>query len=442
MEPLRAVRKNGVILMKRKSLPVLCLLVLCVLSLSLTSCSQFLITETETPKYVTREDLNTALKNYANLGAATVIGGDTYQVNVTTSGNDSIIAASKALLSTVSVFCTFEKTVYFWGTGGRMSTQQYSSAGAGVIFRLDKARGEAYILTNYHVVYDSASNAKNHISNAISIYLYGQEAKGYEIPATYIGGSMNYDLAVLKVENSAILTASNAAAVTFADSNEVSVLQTAIAVGNPEARGLSITVGHVNVDSEYITLTASDNASTVSLRVMRIDAAVNSGNSGGGLFDAKGNLIGIVNAKMSSDSVDNIGYAIPSNIARYIAENILYYCDGTEKESVYRCLIGITVSAIEYSTLYDTESGKVHRIETVAVDGITAGSISDGKLQKGDVIRSMTIDGEEYEVMRVYNVVDSMLNARIGSSVIVHVERGEQEIDVALEITEAALTAA
>ena len=75
----------------------------------------------------------------------------------------------------------------------------------------------------------------------------------------------------------------------------------------------------------------------LSLRVMRTDAAVNSGNSGGGLFDDSGRLIGIVNAKSSNTSDDNIGYAIPSNVATAIADNAIYYSDGTIK----RCMLGM-----------------------------------------------------------------------------------------------------
>ena len=423
--------------MKNKSVLICCILLLCLCISSLSSCAFIDLNTKATADTVTREELQAALKD-ASLSGATVIGGNTYEITVNRSGGDSIIAASKSLLSVASVVCGFEKNVYYWG-GGK-TTQSYSSAGAGVIFRLDKEHGDAYVLTNYHVVYDASSNTQNHISNSINLYLYGQESSKYAIPASYVGGSMSYDLAVLKISGSAVLAESSAVAATFADSNDVSVLQTAIAVGNPEARGISITVGSVNVDSEYITLTGADERTTVSLRVMRIDAAVNSGNSGGGLFDANGDLIGIVNAKMSSDSVDNIGYAIPSNIAKYIAQNIIDYCDGKDNESVYRCMIGITVAAAESKTVYDEETCKVHKIETVVVDSITEGSISDGNLMVGDVIRSVEIDGTEYEVNRMYNVIDSMLNVRVGSEVVFRVVRGGEEINVPIEITEKALT--
>ena len=93
----------------------------------------------------------------------------------------------------------------------------------------------------------------------------------------------------------------------------------AIAIGNAQGLGISSTSGVVSVDSEYITMTAADGKTAVAFRVMRVDTAINSGNSGGGMYDDNGNLIGIVNAKIVYDGVENIGYAIPSNGAVSVA---------------------------------------------------------------------------------------------------------------------------
>ena len=62
-----------------------------------------------------------------------------------------------------------------------------------------------------------------------------------------------------------------------------------------------------------------------------------------------------------------MGYAIPSNVAKYIADNILYYCDGNENTSVMRCILGITVTPKELYTVYDQETGRIHRCERVMV---------------------------------------------------------------------------
>jgi serine protease Do len=320
------------------------------------------------------------------------------------------------------------------------SKRQYSSAGSGIIYKLDKEQGDAYIVTNYHVVYDYRSDTINRVSDEITVYLYGQENEKYAISATYIGGSMNYDLAVLKVEGSRVIAESSAMAVSFHDSEDVAVLDAAIAIGNPESKGISATFGHVNVDSEYITMLGADNSSQIKLRVMRIDTAVNEGNSGGGLFNLNGELIGIVNAKIEETSVDNIGYAIPGNVVKYVAENIIEHCDGTEQETMTRCLVGITVSVTDQYTVFESETGRVHKKEGVSVSDITSGSLAEGVLMEGDVIKSITLRGTTYTVDRKHIVIDSMLNARVGDTVTFTVLRGGVEMTLEIEITEAAVS--
>lgn len=360
-----------------------------------------------------------------------VEGGPNYEkIEINSNSDKNLLAASRALLSAVSVRCTF-------------GTSSSGAAGSGVIYKLDKERGDAYVITNYHVVYNGTSTAENGISDNINLYLYGMEymADGnvsYAIPATFVGGSMEYDIAVLKVTASTVLMESNAMAATIADSDEVSILETAIAIGNPGNGGLSATVGCINVDSENIEVKfdTPTGKKSVSLRVMRTDAAVNSGNSGGGLFNDSGALIGIVNAKDSDMSVDNIGYAIPSNIAKAIADNAIYYSDGTVK----RCLLGITVGSAKYWTEYDTETGKIHKFEKVVITELSLTSALGGKLRAGDIINSITVDGVECEVTRIHHVVDAMLYARVGSSVVTNVTRGGVNMDVPITITQNMLT--
>ena len=368
--------------------------------------------------------------------------GDTVNVDINSTHSADLLAASKTLMSAVSVYANFEVTsTGFPGSFPSSGTTKKTMAGSGVIYKLDKDRGDAYIITNYHVIYYNNSSTKNNVSDDITVFLYGQEYQKYAIAATYIGGSQNYDIAVLKVTGSSVLKASQARAADIADSDAVSVLETAIAVGNPEAEGLSVTVGHVNVDSENITMTSVDETKQLSMRVMRVDAAVNEGNSGGGLYNNSGELIGIVNAKINTSSVENIAYAIPSNIATAIADNIIYYCDGTEKESVYRCILGITVTASESRAVYNTEDGTVHIVESVIVSDVTGGGLADGKLQKEDVLKSVTIEGKTYEISRTFHVVDRMLTARVGDTVTFTVLRGGEEVSVTMTITESTLTA-
>ena len=356
---------------------------------------------------------------------ATINTGDinNYDVEINSSDDYGVIATSKALMSAVSIVTD-------------------SARGSGVIFKMNEDKSEAYILTNYHVIYDADSHR---VSRNIKAYLYGQESflygdtasLNYSMTAEYLGGTVSYDLAVIKIRNNPILMESNAVACDFADSNGIAVLEPAIAVGNAEGNGISATMGRVNVDSEEIKLYAADDKTVMTLRVMRTDAAVNSGNSGGGLFNVSGELIGIVNAKSVDSGADNIGFAIPSNVAKYIAENIIYYCDGESTlTSAYRCMLGVTVRIAGLYTEYDTAAGVLHRKERIEVLEVSRGAAAEGLLYSGDVINYITIDDEIYEVTRRFHVVDAMLNARVNSNVVVNVTRNGQKLDVTVPLSQ------
>lgn len=402
--------------MKFKNRILSALLLLLVIIISLTSCDLNLI----------KEDGNEVggdkLDSQAPLGDI-----NNFEVNISSSNQSEVLATSKALMSVVSICAKTTQST----TGGFGTTEGYS-LGSGVIYKLSEDKGSAYILTNYHVVCGTSG-----ISDDIKIYLYGQESQlygdsgfNYAINATYLGGSINYDLAILKVENSDILRAGNVRECDFADSNKIAILESSIAVGNANGKGISATMGRVNVDSEEITLTILDDEVTV--RVIRTDAMVNKGNSGGGLFNAKGELIGIVNAKNN-----DIGYAIPSNVAKYIADNIIYYCDGETKTSVKKCLLGITVQIEGLYTEYDTETGVLYKKERVAVKSINSTSVAKNILKVGDVINHITIDGVKYEVSRIFHVVDSMLNARANSNIVINVTRGGEALDLSVKVSSA-----
>ncbi len=347
---------------------------------------------------------------------------------------------AKIMTSTVSVICEFTETVYggsgFWGGGS--STEYVYSLGSGVIYDLDKSSGDAYIITNFHVVYDSECIEPNCISENIWVYLYGMEYSGsdeisgvpdYSIPATFIGGSLNNDLAVLKVTGSDILKSSNATKATVADSNYVGVGQTVYAVGNPSGEGLSVSKGVVSVDSQYIYL-SPDDINTVTLREIRVDAAVNSGNSGGGLYDANGELIGIVNAKSAEDGVEGMGYAIPSTLAKNVVDNIIRNCDGVNNIAPLRATLGITVYNSASRSVYDEKTGSIKIVEEVAVETVSSGSAASGKIKAGDVLKSITIDGETLNVTRRFMLTDAMYKIKKGDTVTFVVNRGGSDLSI------------
>jgi S1-C subfamily serine protease len=140
---------------------------------------------------------------------------------------DTLDPATRTLLSTVAIDAKLDlRTSYpyyddFYYGGSSDTTTEYTSYGSGVIYSIDREAGDAYIITNFHVVYNSASVTSNGISNNIKVYLYGMESDAYAIPATFVGGSLTQDLAVLKVRGSRILAESNAVAAIKVKKKEV-----------------------------------------------------------------------------------------------------------------------------------------------------------------------------------------------------------------------------
>ncbi len=333
---------------------------------------------------------------------------------------------NEALLASVSIYCEYPRTG---------NTSGYS-AGSGVIYKINKEAGNAYIITNYHVIYSSSAEGDSKISPNIRVYLYGGYFAGSDtmnetgIQAEFIGGSMTYDIAVLKITNDDRIKNSDCTAIKIADSNLILPGIRAIAIGNPEGMGTSVTSGIVSVESENITMSAIDGSGTsITMRVIRIDTAVNEGNSGGGLFNEKGELIGIVNAKTKSLSVDDIGYAIPSNIAVYCAENILDHCDGKNNTSVIKCLVGITVQTTDSHAEYDAESGNITLYDEVTIIEVSESSLAKDVLKAGDILKKIKLnDQEELTIFRQYELIDLMLKARVGDTITITVLRDGEEV--------------
>ena len=352
------------------------------------------------------------IANIAGEGV-TVVEGDDYNVTVNSNTTPDRYAAAKGLMSAVRV----EAVIY--------STSQYKqiSSGSGIIYKLDKSSGDAYIVTNFHVVYNTSAKTENHIAEEIYVYLYGLEYEEYAIKCEFVGGAMTYDVAVLKVTGNELLKTSIAREVDIADSNDVSVLDTAIAIGNAASSGISATFGKINVLSEYLEMVAPDDKTTVDYRVMRIDTPVNGGNSGGGVFNDEGMLIGLVMAKEKDSSIENMGYAIPSNIVTYVAENLIRNCDGKDNEKILKGHLGIGIVTSEVTTVYDEEKGIIRIIETCKVSEVETGSLAETLFLVDDIIKSIEIDGILYEVNHSYDSGEIFLNAAPDSEIYVNIER-------------------
>lgn len=370
-------------------------------------------------------------------------------LNVDVENNNDVENIASNVTSVVSIYCGFSRTVYYGGNPffGTPQTQYYASAGSGVVIDLDKEEGDALIVTNYHVIYDANSDLETGISDSIYLYTYGayngfslQTSGGYAdvygdgIKATYVGGAMDYDIAILRIEDSEYIRENVISKAKFADSDEVQVGEKVYAVGNPDGAGIAVTEGIISVESEYIQMQSTDGSSkVVDYRVMRTDAAINSGNSGGALFNAEGGLIGIVNAKNASSEVDNMGYALPSTQVKNLSDNILantqVYGDGSARVAT----LGIHVS-ITHSNAYFDENGALRIFEEISVAQLGTSGAATKVLEVGDVLKAIKIGGGEwFEFTRRYQLLDQLLTVRKGDVVQLKLTRDGTEKTV--EIT-------
>lgn len=377
---------------------------------------------------ITVEDLYEAAKTAGYTGTLADFINENLQVTAPEAVSSMV---SKAAYGTVLVVSNFTKD----------GTTDYASAGSGIIYKLDKENGNAYVVTNYHVVYDSDADTSDHVSNDVVVMLYGSEYLDYAIPATYVGGSMTYDIAVLKIENSEFLKSSNATQAVLGSSESVSAGDTAIAIGNAKGSGTSVTAGIVSVDSEYLEMTAADEKTAVTYRVMRIDTPVNKGNSGGGLFNAQGEVIGIVNAKNVESTVESIGYAIPVDLVKKVVDNLLYYNVTTGEKNGYKPVLGITVSGFDSKAVYDAAKQKSVVKENVTVKSVEASTAAEtAGFKEGDVITKVKLGGKEYETDRMYKLIDLVLLQHVGDEVEYTVLRDGETVTITWTVTAGQMT--
>lgn len=312
-----------------------------------------------------------------------------------------------ALKSSVGIICTNTRS---------------TSAGAGVIYKLDG--NTAYIITNYHVIYDSSSRG---YSKNIEIYLYNLVLEEQLIDATVVGASKDNDIAVLKATSDMFLE-DTVKAVTVNTTAPVAG-QATFAVGTPSLYTFSVTSGIVSVESEYISTAYSSN-----VRVYRTDTALNSGNSGGGMFNENGELMGISDAKSSDTTDDNVCYAIPASLAVSVADNII-------ENGGKRFLLGVNMELTDIDTFVDGD-GIVRTAYTYTVSSVNSGAAATGKLETGDVMVSVAINDEEgVKIDTSFRAQEYLMNARPGDTVKVTVLRNGETVTVSMTADEAFFTA-
>ena len=214
--------------------------------------------------------------------------------------------------SVVEIDTEFKNTYGFY---------QYVSdgAGSGVIISAD-----GYVITNNHVIFNSETNK---VADTVTVRL----ADGTEYEAEIIGRDADADIALLKVE------AKDLSPAVVGKSASLKTGETVLAVGNPLGElGGTVTCGIVSATNREITVDSNK------MNLIQIDAAVNPGNSGGGIFNMKGELVGIVNAKSSGSDVDGLGFAIPVDDAISVVEELKNHGYVTGKTYIGVSLIDVT----------------------------------------------------------------------------------------------------
>ena len=246
------------------------------------------------------------------------------------------------------------------------SDSQISSEGSGVIYK--KEGKYAYLVTNTHVI----NGAKK-----VDILL----ADGNKVPGEVVGSDVYSDIAVVRI------SADKAKAVAeFGDSNQLTVGETAIAIGSPLGTDYanSVTQGIISSQGRNVNLKA-DNGQNISTRALQTDAAINPGNSGGPLINIQGQVIGITSSKISNNgqtSVEGMGFAIPANDVVNIIKQL------EEKGKVVRPALGIQM--MDLSNLSTSDLSQLKLPEKISGGVLVRSTLENmpasDKLQRYDII--------------------------------------------------------
>ena len=228
---------------------------------------------------------------------------------------------------------------------------------------------DGYILTNHHVIQDAVEG-----NYEVTVLLYD----GSEYVASVIGYEEDNDVAVLKID------ATGLSAVTLGDSDQIKVGEVAYAVGNPLGElEFTMTSGMISATDREISTTDSTTGISTSITMFQVDVAINSGNSGGPIYNSRGEVIGIATAKYSDTGVEGLGFAIPINDAVAIARDLITdgYVHG--KASIGISVGTVTAAAAQYYGL----------VEGAIVASVTEDSAAEtAGLKANDII--VALNGE------------------------------------------------
>gem|GEM_PF-193738 len=271
--------------------------------------------------------------------------------------------------------------------------QLTEGAGSGVIIRED-----GYIATNYHVIQGA---------NKVQVTLHN----GNVYPATIIGSDPTNDVAVVKIEETGLKTA------TIGDSSKVDVGDLAVAIGNPLGQlGGSVTTGIISALDRTLSVEGT------TLTLLQTDAAINGGNSGGGLFNSKGELIGIVESKASAVGVEGLAFALPINSVAEILNNIIESGGNVSGQTAGTPAVGIVISDVseEQSQYYGLSEPGVYIAQVTGQNAMQAGFREQDRI--------VSFNGSKIENSSEF--IALVRKCEVGDTVTIVVDRGGQEIEI------------
>ena len=291
------------------------------------------------------------------------------------------------------------------------SDSQISSEGSGVIYK--KEGKYAYLVTNTHVI----NGAKK-----VDILL----ADGNKVPGEVVGSDVYSDIAVVRI------SADKAKAVAeFGDSNQLTVGETAIAIGSPLGTDYanSVTQGIISSQGRNVKLKA-DNGQNISTRALQTDAAINPGNSGGPLINIQGQVIGITSSKISNNgqtSVEGMGFAIPANDVVNIIKQL------EEKGKVVRPALGIQM--MDLSNLSTSDLSQLKLPEKISGGVLVRSTLENmpasDKLQRYDVITKI----DDTDVESTADLQSALYSHQINDTIKVTFYRDGKQQTTSIKLT-------
>lgn len=295
------------------------------------------------------------------------------------------------------------------------SEDNYVGWGSGVVYKTEGS--DAYILTNHHVV----ENQK---------YINITFSNNTESEATLIGSDQYADVAVIKVNVDSIVDVAE-----LGSSDDLKLGDTVFAIGTPISLNYKFTVtrgilsGKDRMVATSSTKTGTNIMDAWYMNLLQIDATINSGNSGGPLANSNGQVVGINNSKLSNNgsgaSIENMGFAIPIEVALNVAEQLI------NTGTVTRPLLGVSMTTIEGAAQNGIELDESIKYGAVVNDVESGSSADKAGLKKGDVI----IKFDEFKVDNFMYLKYYLYRHKVGDSIKLTYIRNGKENSVVIKLS-------